>query len=612
MDTSESTDLGDNQSGNSMDHFTDSCQDTKSKSTLGDSESMKKNKNEDSLSFLKKNSYTNEIMRQAARMIDNVGVSKPSITFSTENTLGVYNQLPAQPQELAAVCKSSSNDNGKCEITSQGHIKKTLEKREALIIQQDSFVTNEYIFDDYNENSNNKKVGFHSTFTSDEELEKTIRDCSRQISIGHGGKEMPCEDEISCVNFEKFNQCHENGNSNNSNVDLKDDNVRNDDDAGADAATGDVSNDSSDDDDDDIGADASLFCDSSRGRDSPCDDEILEPPHIAASKIKTKHEFLPMELPSEDSPIPPLEEHVTLTKLGKITGVVDSMIIIASDSRLEPLDIDSVMWRANREPLGKVFEVFGRVEDPHYVIRLTADTDIEENQIVRGEDVFVADNMEDFSKHISTSELRKIKGSDASWQYDEEPPEHVLDFSDDEEETRHRRAHKRANLSKSSNSDPVPLDNESVTTKSRKKQNTRHHNQQKHKNYPQKTQEQQANRKNSGAFAQRFHGHYGFTQQKNEQYTTNNMQSTIAPITPRSQGLMPTPPSFLPHATPSSLHLLTPPTPAFMRCTQNQVATANELAFLQPSQGWIGTAPLPNYNGLLPQQQPHSYRNSHM
>ena len=43
------------------------------------------------------------------------------------------------------------------------------------------------------------------------------------------------------------------------------------------------------------------------------------------------------------------------------------------------------------------------------------------------------------TSYVFVDQLRKMKGSDASWKHDQEPPVNCLDFSDDEEERRVKR-----------------------------------------------------------------------------------------------------------------------------------------------------------------------------
>ncbi|ELW52808.1 H/ACA ribonucleoprotein complex non-core subunit NAF1 [Tupaia chinensis] len=82
----------------------------------------------------------------------------------------------------------------------------------------------------------------------------------------------------------------------------------------------------------------------------------------------------------------------------------------------------------------KVFEIFGPVAHPFYVLRFNSSDHIESKGIKIKETMYFAPSMEDFTQYIFTDKLQQDRGSDASWKNDQEPPPDALDFSDDEKE----------------------------------------------------------------------------------------------------------------------------------------------------------------------------------
>lgn len=84
-----------------------------------------------------------------------------------------------------------------------------------------------------------------------------------------------------------------------------------------------------------------------------------------------------------------------------------------------------------------MFEAFGPVMKPMYIVRFLSASDVEANaRITVGAKVFYAP---DRSTFLFTSALRLTKGCDASNVYDEEVDEREIEFSDDDEERAHRK-----------------------------------------------------------------------------------------------------------------------------------------------------------------------------
>lgn len=141
------------------------------------------------------------------------------------------------------------------------------------------------------------------------------------------------------------------------------------------------------------------------------------------------------------SDLPPLEDLKisvpadSLIKIGKVLNVVDVLVVVESIQKMPPLDIDTILFKSDGEPLGAVFDVFGPIKEPHYTIRFNRPDQVKEKNIELNMPVFFVPQSErKITKFAFIEELKKIKGTDASWENDNEPPECVLEYSDDEEE----------------------------------------------------------------------------------------------------------------------------------------------------------------------------------
>lgn len=152
------------------------------------------------------------------------------------------------------------------------------------------------------------------------------------------------------------------------------------------------------------------------------------------------------ELGIED--LPPIEDlHISMPEkdcifLGKITSIVDQLVLVESLPNIVPLDLDTVLFlEKGQRPLGKIFDVMGQVHCPIYCVRFNSKNDIDEKGILIGLDVYCAPAAPCTSVVILPN-LLKQKGSDASWKNDIEPPDRYLDYSDDEDEKNARRVRK--------------------------------------------------------------------------------------------------------------------------------------------------------------------------
>ncbi|KAL2102638.1 hypothetical protein ACEWY4_001806 [Coilia grayii] len=159
----------------------------------------------------------------------------------------------------------------------------------------------------------------------------------------------------------------------------------------------------------------------------------------AQAPIKTQDEVLIDELPEVEDLHISLPDETELRPMGLISSIVEKLVIVESFKDTPPLNDDSVVFSADREAVGKVFEVFGPVVQPFYVLRFNSDKDIAEKRLRTRDTVYFAPGMKDLTDYIFTDRLRQLQGSDASWKNDQEPPPEALDYSDDEKEAQAKR-----------------------------------------------------------------------------------------------------------------------------------------------------------------------------
>jgi len=110
------------------------------------------------------------------------------------------------------------------------------------------------------------------------------------------------------------------------------------------------------------------------------------------------------------------------------------LVVIETFINQPALDIDSVLFvDRGQRALGKIFDVFGSVLKPYYSVRFNDSDHIKSFNVKIKEPVYCAPKTE-YSSYVLVSQLLKMKGSDASWKDNNEPPQEYLDYSDDEVE----------------------------------------------------------------------------------------------------------------------------------------------------------------------------------
>ncbi|XP_065356351.1 H/ACA ribonucleoprotein complex non-core subunit NAF1 [Calliphora vicina] len=174
-------------------------------------------------------------------------------------------------------------------------------------------------------------------------------------------------------------------------------------------------------------------------------------------KLKVKGEMLLEDLPPiQDLQITVPEDQCI--EFGKIHSVVDQLVLVSALPNAILLDLETVIFlEKGQKVLGEVFDVLGQVADPMYCVRFNSNKQIKEKEINVGDVVYVAPKTQ-YTQYVILSSLMKIKGSDASWENDMEPPPRFLDYSDDEQEQLARRQLRNKDR---------PVDNEDPTKKPR-------------------------------------------------------------------------------------------------------------------------------------------------
>ena len=83
------------------------------------------------------------------------------------------------------------------------------------------------------------------------------------------------------------------------------------------------------------------------------------------------------------------------------------------------------MFLEDRSGFGRVFDIFGKVKYPHYCVRFNNTDEIKSTNIEIGQTVYFAPDTKDLTNFVFVSQLNSLKGSDASWENDQEPPPEV-------------------------------------------------------------------------------------------------------------------------------------------------------------------------------------------
>ncbi|KAG2168001.1 hypothetical protein JADG_007740 [Aureobasidium aubasidani] len=156
--------------------------------------------------------------------------------------------------------------------------------------------------------------------------------------------------------------------------------------------------------------------------------------------LRTKNELPEEIVPKPDVTVTP---DMKITPLGAVQHVVEHMILIKAftSGEYQVLESGSVLCLENREVIGIVADLIGRVEEPLYSVAFTRPSDISDLGIATNTKIFYVD---DHSTYVFTQPLKNMKGTDASNLHDEEVADEEMEFSDDEAEAAYKRAKKEA------------------------------------------------------------------------------------------------------------------------------------------------------------------------
>ncbi|KAG7698461.1 hypothetical protein KL912_003787 [Ogataea haglerorum] len=177
---------------------------------------------------------------------------------------------------------------------------------------------------------------------------------------------------------------------------------------------------------------------------------------VSAEPIKSKNEQEEegLELP-EDYSIPP---DAPIEYIGNITALVERSIVIKASvsGEIRVLKDGSILCLEDRTLVGPLFETFGRIQSPSYRVKFKTEEKFEAFKDKKGAKVFYVVPESEF---VLTSQIKTIKGSDASNWNDEEIPEEEQEFSDDEKEAAMKALKKRKKNQKKDELTKRPIPN---------------------------------------------------------------------------------------------------------------------------------------------------------
>ncbi|KRY33166.1 H/ACA ribonucleoprotein complex non-core subunit NAF1 [Trichinella spiralis] len=182
---------------------------------------------------------------------------------------------------------------------------------------------------------------------------------------------------------------------------------------------------------------------------------------------KVYGELSPEELPKIERLSIKAYGNVELLELGEIKSVFEKMM--RTFHRLQKTRLFSTI-QENQLARYIIFEVFGLVKRPMYVIRYNDKSEIEELELKEKMKLYYADDPDFTNKLIPLSLI--TKGSDASWMHNHEVPEDERDFSDDETERKWKSSMRKncANNRQCDKSEPPMMNAEEVSNCARKRQ----------------------------------------------------------------------------------------------------------------------------------------------
>jgi rRNA processing protein Gar1 len=145
----------------------------------------------------------------------------------------------------------------------------------------------------------------------------------------------------------------------------------------------------------------------------------------------TKHEA---EETREIPEVFEIEAGQTMNDCGFVDDVVEDKVIVKVNLYNGILDLDNILFTANKIPFGYIDDVIGKVEEPYYVIKFFPNFS-DKSIVCKGHSIYYINQK---AKTIQTRQLSR-KGCDASNAFDEEVSEDEVEFSDDDQEVERKK-----------------------------------------------------------------------------------------------------------------------------------------------------------------------------
>ncbi|XP_063446471.1 H/ACA ribonucleoprotein complex non-core subunit NAF1-like isoform X2 [Mytilus trossulus] len=177
---------------------------------------------------------------------------------------------------------------------------------------------------------------------------------------------------------------------------------------------------------------------------------------LCKEEIRTKGELFPEDLPPLEDLAITVDESVQLIHIGDVTSVIGVLVVVQSNDNMPPLNEDTILFLEGRAACGKIFEVFGPVALPWYSVRFNSLEDITNKEVSIGTKMYCAPKVDQYTNYVFVEHLKQIKGSDASWEDNNEPPAKFVEFSDDEEEKRAKAKHRNKKQQENADVDQLP------------------------------------------------------------------------------------------------------------------------------------------------------------
>lgn len=204
-------------------------------------------------------------------------------------------------------------------------------------------------------------------------------------------------------------------------------------------------------------SESSLTDDEAPVKNEDADNELEEEGERGPAVQSKTYYTTPHEIVEGEITIPDIEEvgpDEVMDKIGEIMSILDNLVIVKglpSSSLDRALDTDTLLVLDDRKVLGfvsdmlsrkslsdrrQVYETFGPTAQPFYQVKFNTSYQLELEKARVGRPVF---HIPARSHFVPLNQLHRLRGSDASNVYDEEPAGHELEFSDDEAEAEYKR-----------------------------------------------------------------------------------------------------------------------------------------------------------------------------